>query len=84
MCIALGILDVEETLAASSARLVDYNDRLLGQIVLCNYSLYCSSHLIGSTASSGRNDDFYRVGRFPRISWNNRKCKYAAGKSSNA
>jgi hypothetical protein len=57
--------------------LVDHNDGLLGQVMLGDNALRHAGHLIGATAGTGGNNNFDRMGRFPRLR-RNRHCHCAA------
>ncbi len=65
MRVALGFLDVEKTLGARAAGLVDDDHGLLHQLVLGDDALDEPRHLVGTTAGSGRNDEFHRFRGLP-------------------
>ena len=67
VAVTLRVLDVEEPFAARAARLVDHDDRLLGQVVLGDNALRHAGHLIGAAAGAGRDNDFDGMGRLPRL-----------------
>ena len=71
--VALGILDVEKSFAASSAGFIDHHNRLFGQIVLGDDALHHTGHLVRAPAGTGGNNDFDGLGGLPCLGGHGRK-----------
>jgi hypothetical protein len=79
--VALGALDVEEALAAGTARLVHDHHGLLHQIVLGDDALDGARHLIGAAAGAGGNDEFNVACRLPGAGRSNPEASRHGGHS---
>src|SRR5690606_23088454 len=80
--IILGILHVQEAFGTSATGLVHDDERLLHQVVLDDHALDEASHLVSTTATTGRHDPFNRLGRLPGCAGHGRRTKrHGSGES---